>query len=350
MGYIYNPYAMWRFVPIEGSDSYYVQNLGNGFYMGDTNGAEATVKVSYTGVPYKVGFLGGGQFELIPAGNGNTLQLHAKGDGNTVVCYDDGGFNSASSWTFSTVEDKADMIVYSSVLYNFTDVMCVPFNLVSVAELNDDVHTYAVKSMTYDADTDETTIELYDKEEFAAGEPCIIWIGDPEGEGDSDPYEIVIPFPTEVVSAPINGNGISGCLHGAGFPAKTAFSTGRKYVVADDGVGIGAQTGVIDPQTYKGAVEDVETARTLVLTGLRAIGNPADVDGNGDVNTADVVAVYAFIIDGEASGFTASAADVNGDGDVNSADVVAIYTAIVGPSGAGSRAFKVQMQKILQEK
>ena len=120
--------------------------------------------------------------------------------------------------------------------------------------------------------------------------------------------------------------------------------------MADDGVGIGAQTGVIDPQTYKGAVEDVETARTLVLTGLRAIGNPADVDGNGDVNTADVVAVYAFIIDGEASGFTASAADVNGDGDVNSADVVAIYTAIVGPSGAGSRAFKVQMQKILQEK
>ena len=349
MGYIYNPYAMWRFVPIEGSDSYYVQCLGNGFYMGDTNGAEATVKVSYTGVPYKVGFLGGGQFELIPAGNGNTLQLHAKGDGNTVVCYDDGGFNSASSWTFSTVEDKADMIVYPS-LYNFTDVMCVPFNLVSVAELNDDVHTYAVKSMTYDADTDETTIELYDKEEFAAGEPCIVWIGDPEGEGDSDPYELVIPFPTEVTSAPINGNGISGCLHGAGFPAKTAFSTGRKYVAADDGVGIGAQTGVIDPQTYKGAVDGVETAKTLVLKGLRAIGNPADVDGDGNVNTADVVSVYAFIIGGESSGITSSAADVNGDGEVNSADVVAIYTAIVGSDAAGSRAFKAQMQKVLQEK
>ena len=71
----------------------------------------------------------------------------------------------------------------------------------------------------------------------------------------------------------------------------------------------------------------------------------ADVDADGNINTADVVAVYAFIIQGEASGFTAKKADVNGDGDVNSADVVAIYTAIVGPNGAGSPIFKAQMLK-----
>ena len=87
-----------------------------------------------------------------------------------------------------------------------------------------------------------------------------------------------------------------------------------------------------------------------MLKGLRAIGNPADVDGDGNVNTADVVSVYAFIIGGESSGITSSAADVNGDGEVNSADVVAIYTAIVGSDAAGSRAFKAQMQKVLQEK
>ena len=58
-----------------------------------------------------------------------------------------------------------------------------------------------------------------------------------------------------------------------------------------------------------------------------------------------MVAVYGFIIQGEESGFTAKAADVNGDGDVNSADVVAIYTAIVGPEGAASPIFKAQMLK-----
>ena len=355
--YIYNPYAMWRFIPVEdngqtstASDQlFYVQCLGNGFYMGPCNGPEATVRVSYTPVPYKVGFLGAGQFELIPATNGNDLPLHAKGDGNTIVCYDDGGFNSASSWTFSTVEDKADMIVYPNVLYNFTDIMCLPFNHVSVAELNDDVHTYAVSKMTYNAENDMTVIELYEKNEFAAGEPCLIMIGEPFAEGDFEPYELVIPFPTEVTDTPVNGNGLAGCLHGTGFPAKTAYSTGHEYVVADEGVGIGAQTGVIDPQTYRGEVKDVFASYTKVMYGLRAPRRAGDVNGDGDVNTGDVTAVYSYVINGESSGFTKDIADVNGDGDVNSADVVAIYTIIVGSNGASSKEFKAQMAEILKK-
>ena len=75
-----------------------------------------------------------------------------------------------------------------------------------------------------------------------------------------------------------------------------------------------------------------ETAYTLVIRGMAKLNNtPGDVDGDGNVNTADVVAVYNFIIQGEASSITKQAADVDGDGDVNSADVVAIYAAIIGP-------------------
>ena len=54
-----------------------------------------------------------------------------------------------------------------------------------------------------------------------------------------------------------------------------------------------------------------------------------DVTGEGDVNSADVVAIYAFIIEGDASGYTKEAADVDGNGDVNSADVVAVYDIII---------------------
>ena len=55
-----------------------------------------------------------------------------------------------------------------------------------------------------------------------------------------------------------------------------------------------------------------------------------DVNGDGKVNTADVVAVYTYIEKGAAeSGFTKEAADVNGDTNVNTADVVAIYSIIV---------------------
>ena len=54
-----------------------------------------------------------------------------------------------------------------------------------------------------------------------------------------------------------------------------------------------------------------------------------DVNHDGDVNSADVVAIYAYIIEGEASGYTKEAADVDGSGDVNSADVVAVYDIII---------------------
>ncbi|MBR1917675.1 MAG: leucine-rich repeat protein [Bacteroidaceae bacterium] len=58
-----------------------------------------------------------------------------------------------------------------------------------------------------------------------------------------------------------------------------------------------------------------------------------DVTGEGDVNSADVVAIYAYIIEGDASGYTKEAADVDGSGEVNSADVVEVYNIIINGEG-----------------
>ena len=58
-------------------------------------------------------------------------------------------------------------------------------------------------------------------------------------------------------------------------------------------------------------------------------GKAGDVDGDGNVNSADVVAVYNYIIQGAASGITFEAANVNGDESVTSADVVTIYNLII---------------------
>ncbi|MBP5360963.1 MAG: hypothetical protein J6129_05730, partial [Bacteroidaceae bacterium] len=54
-----------------------------------------------------------------------------------------------------------------------------------------------------------------------------------------------------------------------------------------------------------------------------------DVNRDGFVNTADVVAVYSFIEKGEESGISRDDANVNGDDNVNTADVVAIYDVII---------------------
>ncbi len=53
-----------------------------------------------------------------------------------------------------------------------------------------------------------------------------------------------------------------------------------------------------------------------------------DVNLDGQVNTADVVAIYDFIIYGDASDTKQENADVDGDGSVNTADVTSVYNII----------------------
>ena len=73
------------------------------------------------------------------------------------------------------------------------------------------------------------------------------------------------------------------------------------------------------------------------------------MNGDGEINTADVTAVYSYIINGEESGFSKDVADVNGDGDVNTADVAAIYAIIVGGDAAKSPSFQSLIMEILIE-
>ena len=54
-----------------------------------------------------------------------------------------------------------------------------------------------------------------------------------------------------------------------------------------------------------------------------------DVDCDGTINSADVVAVYNYITSGADSGIELSSADVNGDNVVNSGDVVEVYNLII---------------------
>ena len=83
----------------------------------------------------------------------------------------------------------------------------------------------------------------------------------------------------------------------------------------------------IEVEEYEG---DEYTA--VLVAEYPATVKRGDVNGDGSVNTADVVAVYTYIENGDASGFTREACDVNGDSNVNTADVVAIYTLIIGGS------------------
>ena len=62
------------------------------------------------------------------------------------------------------------------------------------------------------------------------------------------------------------------------------------------------------------------------------VGNETkgDVNGDGSVNTKDIVSVVGYIMGNTPDGFNAAAADVNGDGVVNIADVVALVNIAAG--------------------
>ena len=354
-----NPKAMWQFIPVEGTDYYAIRNLYNGYYLGDYAGDNINLPISEKPVPYDVAYVGNGQFTLTPKTKTNTKgwSLWPEGFENDVICHAPG--TPASAWTFiEVIPEEQEAISISDFSMNYIDVMALPYDVKNIADYNEDVHTYAVKKITQETDEDTgelvTTVELYEKDEFRAGEPCIITLGNLDPAVEFEEYDLIIPFPTESVDHSYNfvANGIVGGLHDTSCDAGVALSfDGKQFeAVGEGGSGFGAQTGIIDLNTYKGEVEGVETGLTLVIRGMAELPDlkdPADVNGDGSKNTADVVAVYTFVEKGEASGFTREACDVNGDGSVNTADVVAIYTAIIGSEGAGSRAFKHQMLRLM---
>lgn len=71
--------------------------------------------------------------------------------------------------------------------------------------------------------------------------------------------------------------------------------------------------------------EQLDTMPAHDVTYTAHYARIGDVNLDGSVNTADVVAVYSYIISGDESGIERERADVNNDGFVNTADVTAIY-------------------------
>ena len=337
----YNPFAMWHFIPVEDEDytlTYYVQNLGSGLYIGDYPTYSQPVLTTDQPVLYQFNYTGGELGLIARKGENPGYSLHAANKDNAIVGWS-AGAATASSWAINEVDVNVIDAITITAKTNNIDVFAVPYDFADLSLYNgEDVHTYAIKKMTLDEETNITTIEFYEKEAFAAGEPCVLVIGDPTEE-ESEEMTLVIATPTEIATKPVPANGIVGLWTTDPVPANTAWFTGKEITLKNEPVHISAHTGYIDATLYTGEVTGVETALTLEVEGLNwpeQGDKPADVNGDGKVNTADVVAVYTFIEKGSESGFVRETCDVNGDGSVNTADVVAIYTAIIGGETSGS--------------
>ncbi|MBO4730745.1 MAG: dockerin type I repeat-containing protein, partial [Bacteroidaceae bacterium] len=345
-----NGTAMWQFIPVEGDtpNVFYIQNMGTGLYMGNesANAYSKTTTISNEPIPFEVAINldnGNAVYIISQKDNSARVGLHCAAAGKAIVGWYANSTAHASYWTFREVDEDIEGVVIP-VVAGGTRIQTLPFATEGLAEFNDGIQFYAVKNMTKsdEATGDVTTVELYKKDSFAAGEPFVVVV-------DEETNDLLVPAPStaDIVDKAGTANGLVGGLNITPIPAGKAYFANvaateeeDAYVelrVLEETANIAPLKGYVDPAYFEGEVEGVETELTFEAVGLvwEAAGTePADVNGDGSKNTADVVAVYTFIEKGAESGFTREAADVNRDGSVNTADVVAIYTAIIGNSGS----------------
>lgn len=92
-----------------------------------------------------------------------------------------------------------------------------------------------------------------------------------------------------------------------------------------EGLNLSAQYSVVVKAVAADFLDSDEVSVNIKAT-TNLVG---DVNHDGEVNSADVVAVYNYIISGANSGVLLEDADINASGEVNSADVVALYDIII---------------------
>lgn len=62
--------------------------------------------------------------------------------------------------------------------------------------------------------------------------------------------------------------------------------------------------------------------------GYQASALTGDVNGDGSVTSADITAIYDYMLTGDTT--HATSCDVDGDGSITSADVTAVYSILLG--------------------
>ncbi len=297
--YTEDAYAIWRLVPIEGTEYYGIQNMGTSHFYGPIlgKGNDHKLLLQSQPSPYRIDYIGKGQLQMVSINDANPdgFQLHAQQDGSIVVPWPT-GIDGASCWTYLPVDDES--IARILVKQNSIRIQTLPFDIPagesSLMAMNEGINTYAVKDLKVDEESNTTTLELTIQEDVKAGVPFILMYGDYtqyDAEGSFDHF--FFPIPANVDSTEHEANGLIGTLKGI-----TLKKAGFGYVENDglkvttsDALSIIGQRGYIDPAKVKTAEGNTDLVLTLeggLINGIR----PVDV-----AKATDKVNVYS--IDGK---------------------------------------------------
>lgn len=246
--------AVWRFIAAPdslGKQTYYIQNLRTGFYIGDCNTSGNDYyyyQVDTTSQAFRVEFPGDGQINIVAVNGSRPEVALSFGDNARQVRGDaiEQIPGNRAALRLEPFEENEFMLDFNN---NTVRVVTLPF---SVSNINstEGVKTYAIHSMPSDRE-----IGLVEKTGFKAGEPFILVVGD-TALNDGTVEKVSIPFATPsaddmatlLVADTVNG--LVGTyrtfdLRKGGFGYFTA--TRFRATEEKNAVTIDAHTGYVDP-------------------------------------------------------------------------------------------------------
>lgn len=300
-----DPDALWHFIPCPdslgyGSNAYYIQNMHTGYFVGECNTGDQFVRQNITPYPYKVEFIGGGQFHIIPLSGARKGYPISFGDNARQIRTDvitDSYFDNRASLTFSELDLDANPVILLPVHNNSIGFMTMPF---AIEELNG-ADAYAVNNKV-----DSTGIGLKAKTDFAAGEPMLIIVGDTSlyTEDHSITYIEVKTPDVNLVEEGDTVNGLIGVI-----AARSVTGQGHGYFDANEfkantySFTAQAHTGYIDPGLITDSGEEADMVLYVVDNGVlneiteavkadNTVVNVYSIDGvliKHNVNKADAV-------------------------------------------------------------
>lgn len=211
-----NPYAIFRFIPIEGTENFYVQNLGTGQYMGAYNGNSAaeSPKMQHEPEPYRLIYNGNGTFKITQAGNTDDMLAFKTDNSNKMILTYPLNNDEQQAFRFEAVTASQELSL-TGFRNNSIQIVTLPFATqgeFSISSLNDGIAaTYAIKALK--KTETGTRLELKKKADTEAGEPFVLVIGDYTQEaGDLQP--LMLSVPETVVSNSTTAAGLVGTLTG----------------------------------------------------------------------------------------------------------------------------------------
>lgn len=294
---IADPFALWRFIPVEGTSNYYIQNLGTGQYVGDFVGELTTMQTQREPVAYRLIYYGDGGFKITQAANTDDGLAFKTDRANRVIYTNPNHADKQQVFLFEPAETGWEM--HLGFLSNSIQIVTLPYDAKgdnSISALNaGTAKTYAVKSVT--SGDNGTRLELKEIAETKAGEPFILVVGDASQPQGSDTVKLNLTVPETAVAEALEGNnGLVGTLEAITAPATglgvlensalKATTSGSTVIPALSGYINAANT-----VNESGDADLVISSTEGIINAIRQAAATAGKDGKVNIYTVDGVLV-----------------------------------------------------------